>query len=423
MDLKQIKISGHRQLVNTDWVLVRGRENIIAGHPDSGGEAFLKCLQAINPPAIHSPPPFDDFLTYREVNGVKKKVLPHKKTAVFTVFICDEELRKKLVEIDQIFYETDRIEVGRRLDGSRWITFVEISDYSRWSEIEQSMNKLRRTADNEGLTDISEDFDKITHGVLPTTRIKGEITRTLENWLLDLEMHLGSKTLGTWKDTIYKVRRSKRFDKARKVVSKHLPVFIYFSDDFLFPSKLELIPQDFSATQEQIVSPEKLPEKYISLLLKDQKAENVAIQFQNFLEKLDIKSIPEIKLSLDEESLELFSIDKAGIETSFDNCQYELRWLFSLFVVLAVQILPSGKKAILLLENPAENEPPVKQKQFRSILQKLSIKYKLILTTSSIHILDKDRLKNVKLITPPDPERGSVIKEEVDIDDLESTLK
>ena len=75
-------------------------------------------------------------------NGHTRRINPAKRTIALAVFNATPDLVQELSSIGDWFYETDRIEVGRRFDYSRWINFVELASSTRWSEISSDIEDL-----------------------------------------------------------------------------------------------------------------------------------------------------------------------------------------------------------------------------------------------------------------------------------------
>lgn len=67
---------------------------------------------------------------------------PIKRTAALAVFAADPSLIVELGKIEPILDGLDRIEAGRRLDGSLWLNFVEIASACRWRAIDADAAQL-----------------------------------------------------------------------------------------------------------------------------------------------------------------------------------------------------------------------------------------------------------------------------------------
>lgn len=149
-------------------------------------------------------------------------VRPEKRTIVFGIFDSPPTLVRDLAAITTYLYEADQIEIGRRLDYSRWINFVEIPSSSRWSELSADIEKLSESLPGESAP--PPDVRRLLQELKPTDRIKGTAGDQLAEWLVTLkkngpdEVHLET--------TLKKVLRWKRFNEARHTLDLVFPLFI-----------------------------------------------------------------------------------------------------------------------------------------------------------------------------------------------------
>lgn len=223
MRLIQAKARCVEGVRDSGW-FVPGRHTTVIHDPEGASVPFLfEALQTLNPPyPITECKPFSSHPQSWRQGSYDRKVIPGKKTAVIMVFSAVPDLVRELSEIDESLFETDRIEVGRRLDYSRWITFVEISASGRWSDIKsdfQQLRKLMRTP--EGQVD-----DSAFNDLLDSNRLKGELADRCRNWLVrikDLVPELGGEELLVHQRCLRQVNLAERFNQARRRVEKWLP--------------------------------------------------------------------------------------------------------------------------------------------------------------------------------------------------------
>ena len=78
------------------------------------------------------------------------QVDPKNFTVVWGVFPVDEELRAELAQIDQSFGSVEEVQVGRRLDNSRWVKFEGMTRSVTWREIEKDLKQVRDSIKKEG---------------------------------------------------------------------------------------------------------------------------------------------------------------------------------------------------------------------------------------------------------------------------------
>ena len=242
MQLFRCKVAGHFILQNSDWFTIHEKMTTITAPTGSGKSTLLKALRSINPLFCHpDPAPFAAFPHSAGHGRHIRKVIPAKKTAVIAVFICDNALRHTLTAIDPIFINTDRIEVGRRLDNSRWLTYVEISGSSRWSNLAPELEKLRRkfpasTGDHR-LAGMWQKCEMLA----PTDRIKGALATELNELLDYLAIRARDEDdHALLQQARFIVNRASRFMKARQATTETLPVFLYLQQDNLLSTAIDV---------------------------------------------------------------------------------------------------------------------------------------------------------------------------------------
>ena len=147
-----------------------------------------------------------------------------------------------LAEISPLFYEMDRVEIGRRLDYSRWLNYVELASSTRWSEVSQQMWRIfeRRGDGEQGISDLLS-------GLAPTDRVRGTVLAQLVDWLERLSAPVAEKEKTHYKELIEVLRRADIFTRARAVTVGYLPCF--FSIDLSQP-----LPKDFLLTEQNPLS-------------------------------------------------------------------------------------------------------------------------------------------------------------------------
>ena len=220
MRLLQFKLRGLGSLPITDWVTLSGTITLLRCTDRQVGRQILKAVQSLNPPYdCHIEQPFSN-LPREEIlpNGSRRVIAPEKRTIVIGIFDTPSFLVKELGEITPPLYETDRVEVGRRLDYSRWINFVEIASSSRWSEVSNDIQKLiHEYPDESG----AENIHELLSEAVPSDRVKGEMAEQLARWLVLLQdRHPGVEV---YPELLEKVLRARRFAAARELLNGQLP--------------------------------------------------------------------------------------------------------------------------------------------------------------------------------------------------------
>lgn len=230
MRVIQARVRCVEGIEDSGWFVPARETTLFHGSSASSISQLFRALEALNPLyAIDSVDPFADHPEIWGQEGLQRRVIPAKKTAVCLVFAAEANLVRVLDLVDSHLIETNRIEVGRRLDYSRWMTFVEISASTRWSEIEEPMREIRARLQDE--TDASKPVadDSFFDRLIPTDRLKGETAEQCRRWLLAAARRLGDCQRSPMRRhrllqrCLYGVGRAERFQLARRVVEQWLP--------------------------------------------------------------------------------------------------------------------------------------------------------------------------------------------------------
>jgi hypothetical protein len=232
MKLIKFRIRGLTGMVDSGWQDLGAGATLLGPRPGGGPVVALTALQHINPlKGASGRQGFADPLTYVSRGGYARKVNPGKKTAAIAVFASDPLLVHELSEIDPDLMETDRIEVGRRLDYSRWLNFVEISSSGRWSEIVTPMLALRHYLDEKLPAQPSHPADSLLADLRAVDRITGNVADILKDWLRQAETVVDEKHLVQIASCRQVVERHERFARARRLVEDRLPPFVLLHPD------------------------------------------------------------------------------------------------------------------------------------------------------------------------------------------------
>lgn len=229
MKLIQAKVRGTGALIESGWFQLSSGLNRFQFTNSHEGTLFLRSLQTLNPIFSSSGSGiFNDLPLYEKRGNYLRHIHAEKRTVALGVFAANSNLVGELGELDNNLYETDRIEVGRRLDHSRWMNFVELSSSTRWKEIKRDMQQLIEDMPANKM-EMKEEAINYIENLADADRIKGQISRRL---LLYLD-NLGNvaRTQGIFPETIALIQRADRFLKAREIVFDRLPLLIYFNSE------------------------------------------------------------------------------------------------------------------------------------------------------------------------------------------------
>ncbi len=233
MHLVTFRIIGHPAIPNAPWLRVAKGLNIIKALDAEQAKSLFKMLQAINPPYdFQETDPFGDLPLYPSIHHQIRKVIPSKKTAVIAIFAAPLELVRKLVTIDPVFFETDRIECGRRRDHSRWINFVELSSSTRWSEIESIVKGLLANLGPDAVS-VVQQLQNTMIILRNSDRIKGITAMKLRRQLEELRQFMLVTEQAQVDKCLHAVDRTQRFRQAKDVAEKHLPIFLTITSSML----------------------------------------------------------------------------------------------------------------------------------------------------------------------------------------------
>lgn len=223
MRLLQIKLRGLGSLPVSNWVMLSNKLTLLRFSDPQIGRQVLKAVQSLNPPYdCLSEKPFSN-LPVEEVlaNGHHRAIAPEKRTIVIGIFDTPPALVKDLGAITPPLYETDRVEIGRRLDYSRWINFVEIASSSRWSEVSEDVRRLLHDYPDGSDT---KAIHRLMAEAVPADRVKGAMAEELTAWLTTLEPR--QSEIADYPDILEKVHRAGKFAEARELLARQLPQFL-----------------------------------------------------------------------------------------------------------------------------------------------------------------------------------------------------
>jgi hypothetical protein len=227
MKLLQVKIRGGGGVPDSPWLPLSSGLNLFH-FPDSTTDRnkFLNVLETINPPySSKATKPFANHPKTIAQGNYRKKINPEKHTMAFSVFSSTPHLVKELATISPLLFEVDRIEVGRRLDYSRWVNFVELASSTRWSEISEDIKRLSNNSDIQ-VSKWPETLKRITDNLQPSDRITDDSMTQLANELQSLPSDVTESSKHLIYTTLETILRADYFKKARTLVKKRLPLFV-----------------------------------------------------------------------------------------------------------------------------------------------------------------------------------------------------
>lgn len=227
MQLLKARLNGVGSLAQSDWFNLSPGLNLLHIPDDSVRQAFLRQLATINPsPPFSYSEPFGNVPATLNERGYPRPLNPSKRTAALAVFAAHPSLIVELGKVEAILDGVDRIEVGRRLDGSRWLNFVEIASACRWWEIDADITRLLETLRQHHPT-LRQLGIRITSGLEPSRRIKDNLEKELAAWLSGvLEESTPVEVKPLAERVFHQVTRPSRVAVAKRLVEERLPIFI-----------------------------------------------------------------------------------------------------------------------------------------------------------------------------------------------------
>ena len=225
MKLIQAKLRGTGPLIQSSWFQLSGHLNQFHFPTPVQGTTFLRALQTLQPPSCcQATDPFGAFPRYEKKGMHTKHIDGAKRTIALGVFGATAEIATELGLIDDNLYEVDRIEIGRRLDYSRWLNFVELSSSTRWKEIEADVLQLLLPLKQHDAKQYAEAIS-VTGSLRGADRIKDATADHLLFFLMAAANCQPNSTLH--QETAERIRRAAHFQTARKHIWQRLPLLIY----------------------------------------------------------------------------------------------------------------------------------------------------------------------------------------------------
>lgn len=399
MRLIQAKVRCVEGVRDTGWIVPGKETTVICGPSGSGKSHLMRALETLNPLYdVVGSKPFANHPKEWQQGNHTRRVIPEKKTAVFMVFSAEPDLVRELDLIDPVLIETDRIEVGRRLDYTRWITFVEIAASARWSEIAESMMTLSkvlplRVSDTRRLTELQEGW-AFLETLRKTDRVKDQTAVTCNTWLNELLPFLHGEELEIANSCLFKSLRAQRFITARKKVDEWLPPVIMVNRSMSL--KRQYTFSELYSGKEQTDPIVLLLQRILRTYSRKNSGtgtlkgfNDVVLELNSNLEARVPVDVSQLQIRFGEDSVELTKLEAADT--------YAGRIQVIMLVSVLAELL-SGRGALLLLDQIVDDLEEEIRVEMICLLQKIGRNCQMILTTSKADVASADGWQTVKKI-------------------------
>ena len=236
MQLIQARVRCVQGIEDSGWFVPGRGATVVHGRSQGQAASLLRALQALNPPCdIEVLQPFSDHPQRWRQAGHSRLVIPAKKTAVFMVFAATPDQPPRLAELDDDLIETDRIELGRRLDLSRWTSFVELSAASRWRDVRADMKHLLAVVGQAG-----HGGEQLLGRLQGPERLAGSIGDECLEVLAAIAPQLPVAERQRYRRCLSLVQRHTRFQQAEELVAGWIPLTIMLRPEQRLPQRLPL---------------------------------------------------------------------------------------------------------------------------------------------------------------------------------------
>ena len=226
MKLLKFRVLGLPEIESTSWLEVGPGLNVLRTDDDVPPFRVLHMLQTVNPPyLIEANDPFADLPQYRQWKQYKLRILPAKKTVAIAIYSTPAGLVEELAALDQSLYAADWVEVGRRRDLSRWMSFVELSESGRWSELHDLLADILDTVQERPEPEIAALRQHLLSR-RPTDRIRRELAAELKHLFHLLQPLVPQEKRDKLTLCLDIIGRAERFEQAHQLIYSRLPLFL-----------------------------------------------------------------------------------------------------------------------------------------------------------------------------------------------------
>lgn len=454
MRLKQARVTGYRSIIDTGWFDIESAKTIMVGPNEAGKSAVLQALQVIKPPA--DAPKLDALRDYPRslYNDITTgRVDPAKTTVVEARFELDDDDRAAIPEsMRGASYWT-----STRLDNSRVHDILGAPEVPVYESLKKDLARLVAHVDaavKKGDADAelpSATLASLTETWVPNTLIKDDKAKGLRAWLEAVYPYVdedNAKEESRHASLLASARIATERQSALDTLDKRLPVFVLFNNYYRVRPLIQL---DHLAQrlQSKVLDDEEYDYGNVCLLkLLGFTAEELSALGRSaspstddpaavkaYRDRLDKRSYQlnaasvrltneirsvwnpregraeadKLHIRADGQYLKVVVEDDLGVEIELHQRSEGFQWLVSFFVVFFAEAADKHKNAILLLDEPGMSLHGLKQREFRSTIDRLAGTNQTLFTTHSPFLVGPDELDLVRVVEMADRKSGTKV--------------
>lgn len=233
MQLLQAKIRCLKHVADSGWFKPGRKLTILTGPRKESVSEVLRGLEVLNPLyEVEQIKPFADHPRTWQQGSYRRQVVREKKTAVTAVFSSNPSLVQALARLDDSLIQTDRIELGRRLDYSRWVSFVELPASARWSDISEKISALT-DAIEDSVNSANATNGAFIESCRNSDRIKGPLAQKCRDWLIRHSSNWSGEQYNLYRECLHEVDLHERFKLANRLIKEYLPPIVRLGPELL----------------------------------------------------------------------------------------------------------------------------------------------------------------------------------------------
>ncbi len=452
MKLLRAKVENYRSILDTDWFEIEPTKTILVGPNEAGKTAVLKALEALNPPGGSSNfVPLRDFPRAKYSDIQQKKLDPDAIVVVKAVFELDDAIKAKLQELGAFFSEVSQVEVGRRLNNRRYVSFLGLSDGMSWSDIQRPLARIKLAiktggAPEEHLTKL----DTITATFQPYSSIQSDRAKNILAWLNESAAYVPDQDVKAFNDLQVLVNKSEVMQQARNLVADSMPTFVYYANYYRVRPRIHLrqlaeristnsVDEDYDfgnmrlldllglsaaelAQQGDVERPEAQnfeAQASVQDRLDDRmyRLNAATVELTKTVRTVWGDEDADLDIRVDGDYLKVVARDDLGVEVELDQRSEGFQWLVSFYIVFKAQSASALKGAILLLDEPGVSLHALKQQEFRRTVSLLADENQTIYTTHSPFMVGPDELPLVRVVEMKGREAGTKVHSQFTAED------